>query len=185
MKPKRNANSAHHIVEKVPKIMPFADWDYFYIDEDFSLQLHVDTDCLKVRVPKGFVTDLASSPRVMWSLVPRIGRYAYPAILHDYLYWKQDFTRAESDRIFKVAMTVFGVPWLVLSTLYKAVRLGGESAWEQNSLLHGQRRILRRFPDCPLITWDSWRQRPGVFADDTPRSAAPSGGVKPEFGLVG
>src|SRR5262245_38142541 len=47
-------------------------------------------------VPAGFVTDLASIPRIFWSALPRDGEYAYAAILHDYLYWTQVRDRATS-----------------------------------------------------------------------------------------
>src|SRR5262245_55189884 len=42
-----------------------------------------------VTVPVGFVTDFASIPRIFWSALPPDGRYTYPAIVHDYLYWTQ------------------------------------------------------------------------------------------------
>ena len=34
----------------------------------------------------GFVTDLASTPQILWSMLPRAAAYSYPAIIHDYLY---------------------------------------------------------------------------------------------------
>ena len=40
-----------------------------------------------VVVPTGFVTDLASIPRVFWSVLRPDGEYAYAAVIHDYLYW--------------------------------------------------------------------------------------------------
>ena len=27
----------------------------------------------------------------------------------------------------------------------------------------GEKRVLSRFPDAPAVTWDDWRQQPGVF----------------------
>src|SRR5207247_1284886 len=50
-----------------------------------------------VEVPEGFVTDLASIPRVFyWALRPD-GAYAHAAVVHDYLYWQQKTTRELAD----------------------------------------------------------------------------------------
>lgn len=38
-------------------------------------------------VPAGFVTDLASVPRMVWSFYPPDGPWAKAAIIHDFLYW--------------------------------------------------------------------------------------------------
>ncbi len=46
-----------------------------------------------VEVPKGFVTDLASIPQVFWNVLRPDDKYAYAAIVHDYLYWTQSITR--------------------------------------------------------------------------------------------
>ena len=47
-------------------------------------------DFQRVDVPIGFVTDLASIPRIFWSILRPDGAYTYPAIVHDYLYWDAD-----------------------------------------------------------------------------------------------
>src|SRR5262245_48000276 len=57
-----------------------------------------------VDVPKYFVTDLASIPRLFYTLLRPDGVYTFPAIVHDYLYWTQIRPRQEADEIFKLAM---------------------------------------------------------------------------------
>ena len=57
-----------------------------------------------VSVPRGFVTDLATIPRVFFSLLRPDGDYAHAAIVHDYLYWNQEVDRTTADHIFKLAM---------------------------------------------------------------------------------
>ncbi len=37
-------------------------------------------------VPKGYVTDLASVPRLFWFVLPPFGRYSQAAVIHDYIY---------------------------------------------------------------------------------------------------
>ncbi|MDP1605652.1 MAG: DUF1353 domain-containing protein, partial [Rhodocyclaceae bacterium] len=64
-----------------------------------------------IRVPTGFVTDLASVPRLFWPIFPPHGRYAKAAILHDWLYAQGGDTadRLSADNIFGEAMQVLGV----------------------------------------------------------------------------
>ncbi len=66
----------------------------------------------KIKVLCGFQTDFASVPRIFWWLVPKWGKYGKAAIIHDYCYWDQDYSRKRSDEIFPEAMRVLGVaPW--------------------------------------------------------------------------
>ncbi len=120
-----------------------------------------------VTVPKGFVTDLASIPQIFFSLLRPDGEYAYPAIIHDYLYWDQPISREEADEIFKLAMQDFEVNAAVKWLIHQTVRWGGEFAWDNNAeaKARGERRILKRFPQDPTMTWKEWKERPGVFAD--------------------
>lgn len=59
-------------------------------------------------VPAGFVTDLASIPRIFRSIFPQNGRHRLAAIVHDYLVGLEGFHRPLADRIFLEAMTVLG-----------------------------------------------------------------------------
>jgi hypothetical protein len=119
----------------------------------------------RVDVPKGFVTDLASIPRVFWSLLRPDGEYTYPAIIHDYLYWTQNISREKADLVFRLAMEDFSINPVTALTIYNAVRLGGDSAWQSNAdqKARGQKRILKRFPEDPRVTWAEWKQEPDVF----------------------
>jgi Protein of unknown function (DUF1353) len=121
----------------------------------------------RVDVPVGFVTDLASIPRFFWSLLRPDGEYAYAAIVHDYLYWTQPVEREKSDNIFKFGMQDLSIDALTISTIYNAVRLGGESSWTEDARLKasGEKRLLSVFPDDPKITWEEWKKRPGVFSN--------------------
>lgn len=74
-------------------------------------------------VPEGFLTDLASIPRVFRSLIPQNGRHRAPAVVHDYLCRREDFPRRTADRIFNEAMKLTGVPALKRVAMYFAVRV--------------------------------------------------------------
>lgn len=97
-----------------------------------------------ITVPAGFVTDLASVPRPVWSIYPPDGPWVKAAVVHDFLYdtggsglWNQStgitrvapYSRAEADHVLREAMADRGVgPW-ERSVIWSAVRLGGGRAW--------------------------------------------------------
>lgn len=85
-------------------------------------------------VPRGFLTDGASTPRALWSLCPPMsGLTAACAVLHDFLYSRDcvwGFNRAEADLIFYEAMLAAGVSRWRAWTVYKGVRAGGSSSFK-------------------------------------------------------
>lgn len=120
----------------------------------------------KVVVPKGFVTDLASIPRIFYSLLPPDGPYTYPAVIHDFLYWNQGGTKKQADHVLKFGMEYFKVGTITTGAIYDAVVIGGQSSWDGNAHLkaQGEKRILTKFPDDPTITWEQWKSHPANFA---------------------
>jgi len=118
-----------------------------------------------VVVPIGFVTDFASIPRVLWSLLPSDGPYVYAAVVHDYLYWEQHLSRETSDNIFRFLMQDFELDVATLSIIYGGVRVGGWAAWDENSRRKpdGEKRILRRPPDDPRTRWADIKHQASNF----------------------
>lgn len=96
--------------------------------EPFEFSLSDDSSDV-ISVPAGFVTDLASVPRIFWTLLPPDGKYAKAAIIHDYLYDNALRTKREADRIFLDGMTVLGVPRWKRTIMYYAVRLFGRGMY--------------------------------------------------------
>jgi len=86
-----------------------------------------------IEIPDGLITDLASVPRLFWSIFPPFGKYSQAAVLHDFLYREQFYTRKESDKIFLEAMKVLGVSSIKRKTMYRAVRWFGWKAWNKHS----------------------------------------------------
>lgn len=119
----------------------------------------------QVTVPRHFVTELASIPSVFCTLMPRDAEYAYPAIVHDYLYWNQDRPRSEADQIFKWSMEDLEVSKAKISAIFSAVNLFGQSAWDENTKLKaaGERRILKEPPTSARISWSEWRRDSARF----------------------
>lgn len=83
------------------------------------------TDAAVITVPKGFVTDLASIPRPLRAVFNVNGLSRAPAVLHDYLYCSQQFSRAEADALFLAALEARKVPRLERYSMYLGVRAGG------------------------------------------------------------
>jgi hypothetical protein len=82
-----------------------------------------------IEVPQGFVTDFASVPRIFWRIIPPWGEYSPAAVVHDWLYTKAECTRKEADDIFLELMARLGVPLVVRTAMYWAVRIGGGFVW--------------------------------------------------------
>lgn len=85
-----------------------------------------------IRVPAGFITDFASVPKILWNILPPIGLAGKAAVIHDWLYAGQQFSRAETDGIYLEAMAALGVGWAQRYAMYAGVRLGGWVAWKEH-----------------------------------------------------
>lgn len=83
-------------------------------------------------VPAGYLSDLASVPRLARRLVdanhPTTRR---PAVLHDYIYTDQTqrFTKGQADRIFYDCLLEEGTAKPLAWLMWKAVQLGGRGNW--------------------------------------------------------
>ncbi len=104
----------------------------FHLDSKYSHRM--------IKVPRGFITDFASIPKQLWSILPPYGKPTKAAVLHDYLYKYHGFvsndqfisyTRKEADQIFLKAMEVLGVDAVKRGIMYNAVRWFGGKAWNK------------------------------------------------------
>lgn len=153
-------------VLQVATLTPFGDWDYYFVRGGAIIWRPNPGQTFRtVEVPEGFVCDLTSVPRVFWQAMRPEGRYAYAAVVHDYLYWMQDRSREEADRIFRFALEDSKVDATIIAGIYSAVSLVGQSSWDQNRKLKdkGERRILKRFPSDFTTSWAEWKTQPDVF----------------------
>jgi len=80
-------------------------------------------------VPAGFVTDLASIPRLLYAIFPVNGLHRAAAILHDYLYERKIYKRSICDKLFLEAMKSSGVSYATRTAMYIGVRIGGWLPW--------------------------------------------------------
>lgn len=96
---------------------------------DFPVHLSLDVsedgpfEVQSVTVPKGFVTDFASVPRLFHAIFPPMGRYGVAALVHDYLCVTKPVSRKQADQAFYSLMRRNNVkPWKA-KVMYAAVRL--------------------------------------------------------------
>ncbi len=96
-----------------------------------SFTYHIGTKFSRhyIRVPKGFITDLASTPNFLWWWLPPFGKYTKAAVLHDFIYQTHCKTRKEADEIFKEAMVIGGTPAWKVRLMYLGVRAFGWLSW--------------------------------------------------------
>lgn len=133
------------------------------------LTYEVKTTGHSIVVPKGFITDLASTPRILWAVgLSPIDSYMAAAIVHDYLYWNQRCSRSEADDVLSLAMEESNVPPVQRYLVYQGVNLFGLSSWKENALLRErseQRYLTESYTDyivrTPVNTSESlqWLQK--------------------------
>jgi len=127
------ANAARFPVDAppAPLLRAFADGSNWMLQSPLIVEIARNSPHVII-VPRGFVTDFASIPRQLRVLLPTTTRYGNAALVHDYLYWRQDCTRAQADNIMAIAMIEAGVPLVERRLVHEAVRVFGQGAWDTN-----------------------------------------------------
>jgi len=100
----------------------------FRLTEDFTVKINGTT----YLVPKGFVSDGASVPRIFWSIIPRDGVYTPAAVMHDWLYKAGVMSKKDADIIFYKIMRECEVPLWKRRAMYCAVKWFGGWAWRKH-----------------------------------------------------
>lgn len=102
----------------------------WYLDEDWPVTIDGQT----VTVPKGFQTDLATTPRILWSFgFEPFGYWTEAAALHDFLYTAPHvpgIDREKADKVFRIGMLECGAPKWKAWVMWAAVRLFARSHWD-------------------------------------------------------
>lgn len=113
-------------------------------------------------VPPDFVTDWASIPQAVQSIIPRNGLWDWAAVIHDLLYafngavpvFHKDgritaagLDREGADLVLLEAMECKGVGERTRSVIFEGVRVGGVSAWNEHA---GESRI---YPVKEMAAW--------------------------------
>jgi hypothetical protein len=81
-------------------------------------------------VPAGFVTDLASVPRLPLVYLLAGGTANEASVVHDWLYSTHVVPRSVADAVLREASAVSGVPAWRRTLMWAAVRAFGGSHWD-------------------------------------------------------
>ncbi len=104
-----------------PELQPIGKGEYFKLLEDYVYG--------GITVPAGFVFNMASTPRVIWTFISPFD-LGPSAVIHDWLYnTHYDFTRKDADQILMRMMQQSGISRWKRHAAYRAVRLLGRGAW--------------------------------------------------------
>ena len=103
-------------------------------------------DYCSIVVPCGMVTDLASIPRIFRSGVSKVGSHVEASVVHDYLYGAQlEFDRGNYkedrkfvDELYKRLMEKAGMNRFKRWLIYRAVRMGASSSFNNRNRYVGQ-----------------------------------------------
>lgn len=135
-----NAKALHEMADKKsylladnqPKSKPHA-VGYEILLEDFSIKWQGKT----FTVPKGFIWDGASIPRIAWRVIghPFMQEFRAPTLLHDMLYDTALLSRKDADLAMKELLIANGVSKARASAMYAAVRTGGLVPWNKHRRL--------------------------------------------------
>jgi hypothetical protein len=86
----------------------------------------------EVIVPAGFLTDFASTPRIIWMFMPKSGEYDAAAVVHDFLYRiggklsGKTYTKADADNLFNEALKLLGTGQPARWVMYQSVKHFGK-----------------------------------------------------------
>ena len=87
-----------------------------------------------IRIPVGFITDFASTPRLLWVFLPPTGRWSKAAVVHDMLYQHPEcltprVTWMAANRTLLEGCEALSVNWLTRWAIFGGVCLGGWIVW--------------------------------------------------------
>lgn len=114
------------------KVSPLPDGRSWVLLEPLTYEVGELGSADVITVPRGFVTDFASVPRLLWVLFPRQGFHQNAAVVHDWLYWSHSRSRRASDYVFLEGMGVLGTLISAQYLMFWAVRAFGWMAWWHN-----------------------------------------------------
>lgn len=86
-------------------------------------------------IPRGFVTDFASVPRLVWALISSTDLGDVGPVVHDWKYRNGIGSRSAVDKEFLRNMEREKIAWWKRQLAYRAVRLFGGSSWNTGKVV--------------------------------------------------
>lgn len=101
---------------------------YWKIQKEMQVQLSTGQTII---IPVGFVTDLSSSPELLWNIAPPYGNFLMGAIIHDFLYVNDVETKGYADREMLRWSQRINANQVDNYVRYAMVRLFGRKWWDR------------------------------------------------------
>lgn len=129
------------MVNESPKLSPIFNSREWLLVEDYTIMVEVEKKNYRIKVPKGHLTDIATTPRWTWLYTPPTGKYTVASVVHDWLalvvrsnnagdtvfsYETNSFIKHDrkfADSVFLKIMEDSGVSKTKRTLMYWAVRL--------------------------------------------------------------
>jgi len=110
------------LYQDVPRLHPMPFTNLYKVNSDMEVRYSIDKVTKSVVITKGFLTDGASIPRVLWSVVgsPYQPRFIAAAVYHDWA-CKHSFNVAEMSEVFRLILKSSNVSSLRANAMHKAV----------------------------------------------------------------
>jgi len=113
---------------------------YWRLTEGFEYHVGSYPSDEIITVPKGFVTDFASIPKVFHPIIKPVGRHGKAAVIHDYCYYTACYSRLKSDKIFLEGMEVLDVEVWKRQAMFHSVVCFGWWAWYKHRRREAQNK---------------------------------------------
>jgi hypothetical protein len=99
----------------------------FVVDRPYYVTAIYQGRAHNLTVPSGFLTDLASVPRVATIFIPQFGRHSPAAVFHDWCYEQAGGYHSKdfADALFYSLLKRMGVGSVKAAAMYAAVKIGG------------------------------------------------------------
>lgn len=118
--------------------------DFIFNWEHKGLLKGYESPIYRIKIPKGYLTDFASIPRVFQGIFDAVNDVAPASIAHDWCYSIELFERSICDRILYDGLRVNGVGLLRAKTIWSAVRMGGWTSWRHDPAeMYSDRELYR------------------------------------------
>ena len=108
------------------------DGTHWELEAPFEYYTEIFDKKVYIKVPKGFLTDFASIPKIFHSFISDKDKYNKASVIHDYLYYTAIFDRKTADKIFLEAMEVLNIHPVKRYIFYLSVRIFGILAWKKH-----------------------------------------------------
>ena len=93
-----------------------------------------ETPGQRIIVPKGFLTDLASIPKILRNIFDPDGCSRQPAVMHDWNYRTHTMTREQCDQLLHDSLLACGESAVAAWCYQKGVRLGGSLSYTDHPM---------------------------------------------------